>query len=168
MHALGFVDHGAEFARRGIVIKNTPKANATRAGEVELYHYLQRLGGPLDKPPRFLQDPTKNDDDPEKYRGYAVFSARKSIVLCQKAINDIRHYQTGVPTAGGDVRVPDWIANIETWSVLSDEDYEARIRVPQEKAPNEVIAREKEALACLLYTSPSPRDRGGSRMPSSA
>ena len=32
----------------------------------------------------------------------------------------------------------------------------------------EVFAEEEAALACLLYTSPSPRDQRGSRMPSSA
>ena len=31
-----------------------------------------------------------------------------------------------------------------------------------------VAAVEKAGLACLLYTSPSPRDNGRSRMPSSA
>ena len=31
-----------------------------------------------------------------------------------------------------------------------------------------VNAQEREARACLLYTSPSPRDRTRSRMPSSA
>ena len=31
-----------------------------------------------------------------------------------------------------------------------------------------LIERKHEALACLLYTSPSPRDRTRSRMPSSA
>ena len=30
------------------------------------------------------------------------------------------------------------------------------------------IGKAYEALACLLYTSPSPRDQRGSRMPSSA
>ena len=31
-----------------------------------------------------------------------------------------------------------------------------------------VISEEEEDLFCLLYTSPSPRDQRGSRMPSSA
>ena len=30
------------------------------------------------------------------------------------------------------------------------------------------ICDEKQSIACLLYTSPSPRDRTRSRMPSSA
>ena len=33
---------------------------------------------------------------------------------------------------------------------------------------NEQIAEPTEAWNCLLYTSPSPRDQRGSRMPSSA
>ena len=35
-----------------------------------------------------------------------------------------------------------------------------------EKRANEVGVR--KAMGCLLYTSPSPRDQRGSRMPSSA
>ena len=31
-----------------------------------------------------------------------------------------------------------------------------------------IIDQQKEVMACLLYTSPSPRDRQKSRMPSSA
>ena len=32
----------------------------------------------------------------------------------------------------------------------------------------EMLAQVKDPIACLLYTSPSPRDQRGSRMPSSA
>ena len=35
-------------------------------------------------------------------------------------------------------------------------------------AGDELILREGKYLSCLLYTSPSPRDRTRSRMPSSA
>ena len=31
-----------------------------------------------------------------------------------------------------------------------------------------ILCRDKEGKSCLLYTSPSPRDISGSRMPSSA
>ena len=34
--------------------------------------------------------------------------------------------------------------------------------------PTQNIAKIKETNSCLLYTSPSPRDQRGSRMPSSA
>ena len=41
----------------------------------------------------------------------------------------------------------------------------------EEMVPQEIVARKelgKEAGICLLYTSPSPRDKRQSRMPSSA
>ena len=40
----------------------------------------------------------------------------------------------------------------------------------EEKLKNEMTAEQKlgTLLSCLLYTSPSPRDRQKSRMPSSA
>ena len=49
------------------------------------------------------------------------------------------------------------------WSVRSS-------RVPRSQRPDqpERIAQREENNACLLYTSPSPRDRSLSRMPSSA
>ena len=37
-----------------------------------------------------------------------------------------------------------------------------------ENLPDEIISEIYNALFCLLYTSPSPRDISGSRMPSSA
>ena len=56
-----------------------------------------------------------------------------------------------------------------------------RYMIPGEESPQEAFARAAEAFAddeahaqrlydyvCLLYTSPSPRDRQKSRMPSSA
>ena len=41
-------------------------------------------------------------------------------------------------------------------------------RVAHERAAGELISRTEERAVCLLYTSPSPRDQRGSRMPSSA
>ena len=41
------------------------------------------------------------------------------------------------------------------------------LRLEQEVA-TEVETADRRKLACLLYTSPSPRDQRGSRMPSSA
>ena len=38
----------------------------------------------------------------------------------------------------------------------------------QEKTEGEVAALRSDLALCLLYTSPSPRDRQKSRMPSSA
>ena len=38
----------------------------------------------------------------------------------------------------------------------------------EEIAATDALAKCREAMVCLLYTSPSPRDQRGSRMPSSA
>ena len=44
-----------------------------------------------------------------------------------------------------------------------------KIRVPlPNRKVNEMFAIADQILGCLLYTSPSPRDQRGSRMPSSA
>ena len=49
------------------------------------------------------------------------------------------------------------------------EDEVARRAVVMEKVPNlNITALPAPACCCLLYTSPSPRDQRGSRMPSSA
>ena len=37
-----------------------------------------------------------------------------------------------------------------------------------EKMPNKIAVSKEKYQTCLLYTSPSPRDRTRSRMPSSA
>ena len=42
------------------------------------------------------------------------------------------------------------------------------IRIGHQKTVDDVISWLKEYDNCLLYTSPSPRDQRGSRMPSSA
>ena len=48
---------------------------------------------------------------------------------------------------------------IEIWSVLND---------PDTSKPDLIEAQKQWIKICLLYTSPSPRDRTRSRMPSSA
>ena len=49
----------------------------------------------------------------------------------------------------------------ELWTILGDEDYNDDIVMNYE-------AKSHCTNTCLLYTSPSPRDRQKSRMPSSA
>ena len=39
---------------------------------------------------------------------------------------------------------------------------------PIEQKPDQTLVEIRQSLICLLYTSPSPRDRQKSRMPSSA
>ena len=50
--------------------------------------------------------------------------------------------------------------------VTAVDDYNADIFIEDEKITQ--IGKNLEMGACLLYTSPSPRDRQKSRMPSSA
>ena len=55
-----------------------------------------------------------------------------------------------------------WRRTTDPYAILISE-----IMLQQTQAPR-VIPKFAEFLACLLYTSPSPRDRQKSRMPSSA
>ena len=60
-----------------------------------------------------------------------------------------------------------WIANRFRMEWLDVDDH--RLGMTRfEEGPSELIRRRKLRLDCLLYTSPSPRDQRGSRMPSSA
>ena len=43
-----------------------------------------------------------------------------------------------------------------------------RLNIPMLSAAMDTVTEARLAIACLLYTSPSPRDRTRSRMPSSA
>ena len=53
-----------------------------------------------------------------------------------------------------------------------DEDFKKQVRMPEEMRSGvtipDHIKKMDQAGICLLYTSPSPRDRQKSRMPSSA
>ena len=51
-------------------------------------------------------------------------------------------------------------------SVVLDKAVKARMSTTKQTQP--VLATLPDAYCCLLYTSPSPRDQRGSRMPSSA
>ena len=42
-----------------------------------------------------------------------------------------------------------------------------RLKIPAQD-PRAIVVRNERLYVCLLYTSPSPRDRGCTRMPSSA
>ena len=71
-----------------------------------------------------------------------------------------------------DTWVPRWLAflivfliMVVTTAILALLGY---LRVRKLRAPEKTIESLKQAKNCLLYTSPSPRDRTRSRMPSSA
>ena len=59
--------------------------------------------------------------------------------------------------------------------ILAAPVYDLAIRTPLQAAPalserlgNQILLKREDLQPCLLYTSPSPRDRQKSRMPSSA
>ena len=63
------------------------------------------------------------------------------------------------------------LEEIHSWSELSFQEIASKVLYPyvdeeiEEHVFNELV---EEAYSCLLYTSPSPRDKRQSRMPSSA
>ena len=58
---------------------------------------------------------------------------------------------------------------VEVWEGLSHQDKSKFWKCEKEKEDKKRCAKmPRLSLACLLYTSPSPRDRTRSRMPSSA
>ena len=60
---------------------------------------------------------------------------------------------------------PRWLAEAEAADMVIDHHDEADVRT---LAASIIGDRGDPSLVCLLYTSPSPRDQRGSRMPSSA
>ena len=79
--------------------------------------------------------------------------------------------------AAVDVMVGQW-RQVETALIAAMEAFAARFEPGQSLTPGQVLRLERyqalqaqvtaQLTACLLYTSPSPRDRTRSRMPSSA
>ena len=64
-------------------------------------------------------------------------------------------------------------SEVISWAdeTLSKHDYDddlANISMASEASPKDLIILIGQVVDCLLYTSPSPRDQRGSRMPSSA
>ena len=64
-----------------------------------------------------------------------------------------------------EININDRSALVE---VLSREGDKVRIKIDGKKYDADVVMVEEGVYSCLLYTSPSPRDRTRSRMPSSA
>ena len=71
-------------------------------------------------------------------------------------------------------RVPADVGNLgyhrmDDYAWFQPKDWHAVLRAPDSlDAPIKAVVQAENAYTCLLYTSPSPRDRQKSRMPSSA
>ena len=79
---------------------------------------------------------------------------------------DMLDFQQGIRVAFNVVRVAR--GQLIEWET-SDDELEGEKAPDEGVAPNEEVAvEEADNTDCLLYTSPSPRDRTRSRMPSSA
>ena len=68
-------------------------------------------------------------------------------------------------TTGGETEAPQLADADDQTSLPSDVEQQVR---DQLESIIGMIREQAQAPACLLYTSPSPRDRGCARMPSSA
>ena len=82
----------------------------------------------------------------------------KVAVTCTHLIRDIEGYRSRFADAGLDLFLPD----IPGQELAGDALVQAMDGIIG------VIAGDDQFTDCLLYTSPSPRDQRGSRMPSSA
>ena len=72
-----------------------------------------------------------------------------------------KHYHYANISLGPRLPIED--DDIHTWTAILDE-----IVAKTETLTTIAVGNDGDLSNCLLYTSPSPRDRGGSRMPSSA
>ena len=79
-----------------------------------------------------------------------------------------RRLLDGITTAVGDVRKLVESVSSATQQQAQGFDQVATAIQQMEKVTQTNAATAEESAACLLYTSPSPRDRTRSRMPSSA
>ena len=76
--------------------------------------------------------------------------------------------QEGPPSQGLDGRLRDALADTGRARFTADQKDDVRSALRTEGASDVVLLVGREARSCLLYTSPSPRDRQKTRMPSSA
>ena len=115
---------------------------------------------------------------------HAVHNVFKSSVEAVTPVRSTSAFETeGVLSPEEFVAAGDALVRAcPTWSWARGSDARAKSYLPRDKQyvttrhvpcarrarDMEAYAGREEALSCLLYTSPSPRDQRGSRMPSSA
>ena len=97
----------------------------------------------------------KNDADDEDKKGHETGDSAKNTKNKNKDKKIVEKYN---PKEGEDGQKPNWLPN----KYAEDKDIK-----PSDKAEAKEEGKE-DMKPCLLYTSPSPRDQRGSRMPSSA
>ena len=103
--------------------------------------------------------------------------ARAAVGRLQEAAEQVAALREGTPSGGIVQPSVDDAETISRTLVLAQRTADAAIKEAEENAAAIIAAAEAQARqhyaaaeekACLLYTSPSPRDRTRSRMPSSA
>ena len=99
------------------------------------------------------------------------YNIRMAGVGGQGVVTASHIFSTGVINAGGESTIVPFygsekrMAPVESYVRISDEPiYE----IGEITFPHIIMIFHPQVITCLLYTSPSPRDRSLSRMPSSA
>ena len=122
---------------------------------------------------------TTTEPEPEKITYQTGLYQEKTLAdqVSVDAARELPEGEYGVLSYSYDETVSVWGNGAEDCLVIHDGDREYRVGIPWRNmysAPPAVEAADydgdgdKEYYICLLYTSPSPRDRTRSRMPSSA
>ena len=138
------------------VLKSHPNVTLALAGDGELTETLQERTQELGIASRVRFLGFRNDVADLLAAAEVVVQPSHLEGLCSSLIDAMLAGKPIVATrAGGIPDLLDTKNNDVAWLV-------------QPKSPNELASAVATALACLLYTSPSPRDKRQSRMPSSA
>ena len=95
-----------------------------------------------------------------------IIAGRNGVAESQASDTDEQLVPVGAIVAYGTAVVGPGTDNILTTSLAGDDLYESINSIPPATDPTQRDT-DRDAI-CLLYTSPSPRDQRGSRMPSSA
>ena len=101
--------------------------------------------------------------------GCEITEAVHLAIASERAVFAKPEINIGIPpTFGGTQRLPRLAGRKRALELLLTGDTFSPQRAYEMGLVNKVVPHDKLIPACLLYTSPSPRDQRGSRMPSSA